>query len=96
MWAWFQHWTGIDNPSGPIYAWWSGVGSDIGEVTLLGGLWMLYSKHNCHTKGCWRLGKHHVEGTPYIVCPKHHPKVPDEGASAEHIKAVSEGLTSEP
>lgn len=83
--AWFQYWTGIDNPSGKIYAFWSGFGSDIGEVTIFGGIYMLWAKHKCHAKGCRRLGKHAVEGTPYIVCPKHHPDVPDDGPTAEHI-----------
>ena len=28
---------------------------------------------NCHDKGCWRIGLHKVEGTPYKACRKHHP-----------------------
>ena len=88
---WFRHFFGLDDGSGPIYLAWSGAGGDLGELTLLGGVWMLYRKHNCHAKGCWRLSRHHVEGTPYIVCSKHHPNVPDGGASAEHIEEASNG-----
>ena len=42
-------------------------------------------KVNCHTKGCWRIGHHVLEGTPYILCRHHHPGVPTKGASHEHI-----------
>jgi hypothetical protein len=41
-----------------------------------------YRKLNCHAQGCWRLGLHHVEGTPYITCRKHHPT---GGATAQGI-----------
>ncbi len=82
--AWFQYWTGIDNPSGKIYAFWSGFGSDIGEVTILGGIWMMYRKHNCHTKGCWRIGKH--PHGPFMLCRKHHPLVPDEGIKEDYFE----------
>ena len=45
----------------------------------------LWHHLNCHTKGCWRIGRHAVEGTPYRVCRKCHPTVPDKGASKHHI-----------
>lgn len=34
----------------------------------------LVRKHNCHVKGCPRLGRHPVDGTSYIVCQHHHPR----------------------
>ena len=71
-----QHWvaihTGTLNESGPYYGFWSGFGSDIAEITLLGGLIAAYRHRNCHVKGCARLGKP-VAGTPYLACWKHHP-----------------------
>ena len=36
--SWFLHIIGSDNVSGPWYGFWSGFGSDIGELVLLGGL----------------------------------------------------------
>jgi hypothetical protein len=51
--------------TGPIYGFWSGLGSDILEFALIGTLWHMV---NCHVKGCWRLG-HHVNGT--VVCHRH-------------------------
>ena len=86
MWDWIQHAIGTDNLSGPLYGFWSGFGSDLGEVAIFGGVVQLYRKHNCHAKGCFRIGRHQVEGTPYIVCAKHHPGIPDGGATYEQIK----------
>ena len=60
--------------TGSWYAFWSGIGSDIGEIAIFSGLISLYRKHNCHAKGCWRLGRHPVAGTPYTVCRHHHPE----------------------
>jgi hypothetical protein len=89
-----RHWlalhTGILN-GGPdrYYNFWSGIGSDLGEATLASavgiGVYTGIRKVNCHTKGCWRIGHHALEGTPYILCRHHHPGVPTGGASHERI-----------
>lgn len=89
-----RHWlalhTGILN-GGPdrYYNFWSGIGSDLGEATLVSavgiGVYTGVRKVNCHTKGCWRIGHHALEGTPYILCRHHHPGVPTGGASHERI-----------
>lgn len=89
-----RHWvafhTGILH-GGPdvYYNFWSGFGSDLGEATLISavgiGVYTGVRKVNCHTKGCWRIGHHPLEGTPYILCRHHHPSVPSRGASHEHI-----------
>lgn len=71
--GWLAHFLGLDNLSGPFYGFWSGFGSDLGELTLIGAALSLYWRHNCHVKGCIRLGRHAVNGTPYVVCKKHHP-----------------------
>ncbi len=85
---WFYRYLGFKG-SGPWYGAWSGWGSDIGEVAILGGVIQLYRKHTCHVDGCWRISKHPVEGTAYSTCRKHHPTVPDR-VTAEHIKAAHE------
>ena len=74
--SWLLHVLGVDNVSGRWYGFWSGFGSDIGEVVIIGALVSVYRKHNCHAKGCWRLARHPVEGTPYVVCRRHHPDGP--------------------
>jgi len=64
------HWLGIDNESGRWYAFWSGFGSDVSEFALLGAIYGMLRKHNCHSRGCWRIGRHVVGGTPW--CDRHH------------------------
>lgn len=90
IWHWILNFTGTHIPStgSQWYNFWSGFGSDIGEVVIIGGVWSLYRKHNCHVKGCWRIGKHAVDGTPYIVCATHHPDVPTKGVTAEQMATM--------
>src|SRR5208282_2072255 len=71
-----RHWasvhTGTANETGIYYAFWSGFGADLGEATLItavaAGVYTGARKVNCHTKGCWRIGHHPLESTPYILC----------------------------
>ena len=89
-----RHWvalhTGVIH-GGPdqYYNFWSGFGSDLGEATLISavaiGVYTGVRKVNCHTKGCWRIGRHPLEGTPYVLCRHHHPHVPSGGATHQHI-----------
>jgi len=75
--GWLLHWlavhTGTVNEPGPYYGFWSGFGSDIGEIAIIGGMASIYRKHNCHVRGCWRIARHPVAGTDFIVCRRHHP-----------------------
>ena len=57
--------------SGPWYGFWSGVGSDIAEVTIFGGLLALVKKHQCHRPWCLRFG--HYRSGMLMLCRKHHP-----------------------
>jgi hypothetical protein len=89
-----RHWLALHTGTlhgGPdlYYNFWSGFGSDLGEATLISavgiGVYTGVRKVNCHTKGCWRIGHHPLDGTPYILCRHHHPDVPSKGATHEHI-----------
>ena len=89
-----RHWLALHTGTlhgGPdlYYNFWSGFGSDLGEATLITavgiGVYTGVRKVNCHTKGCWRIGHHPLDGTPYILCRHHHPGVPTHGASHQHI-----------
>jgi hypothetical protein len=71
--AWLAYHTGVTSPTNTYTTFWGNFGSDLGEVTLLAALVGGYRHHNCHVKGCLRLGRP-VEGTPYVACPKHHPE----------------------
>lgn len=87
---WLVHILGIDNEAGRWYALWSGVGSDVGEVAILGGMVAFWRRHSCHVDSprfCWRWGAHPVEGTPFRACKRHHPAVPDK-VTAAHIAAA--------
>lgn len=69
---WFMKYTGADFEGGPWYGFWSGFGGSIPDFLILGSIITVYRHHNCHVKGCLRLGKP-VDGTPYLACPQHHP-----------------------
>lgn len=82
MTGWLLHVLGVDDVSGRWYGFWSGAGSDLGELAIIGGLASVARKHNCHVRRCWRVGRHPVEGTGYVVCRRHHP---DGAPSREHV-----------
>ncbi len=71
--GWLLHVLGVTDVSGRWYGWWSGAGSDIGEIAIVGGLINVARRHNCHVHNCWRVGRHQVTGTTFTVCRKHHP-----------------------
>lgn len=76
MTHWFLHFFGIEpRQTSTAYNFWSGFGSDLGEVTLI-GVFVAGARHvNCHEKGCWRLGPHvqvDAEGHHIRRCHKHH------------------------
>lgn len=72
--TWLLHWlsvhTGTSNEASTYYAFWSGFGSDISELAIVGAVLGGYRKHNCHERRCWRIGRHVVDGTPW--CNRHH------------------------
>lgn len=61
--------------TGRGYQFWSGIA---GELGILGAALTIVRAHNCHVPWCLRIARHPVEGSPYRVCRKHHPSVPDE------------------
>lgn len=85
FWHELSNFFGVTNEAGPGYGFWSGVGSDIGEVAIIGAIVAAYRRHNCHVKGCWRIQRHQVEGTPYIVCRKHHPSTGHTAPTAHQV-----------
>ncbi len=87
LWHWFMHYSGADN--GKWYPWWSGPGSDLGELTLLVAMVAYFRAHSCHVKGCWRHGRHPYRH--YMLCAKHHPDVPSAGITHEHIRSLKAG-----
>lgn len=69
----FHHW--LFHPmAGKGYQFFSGIGSDVSELALLGGLIAYLRHHQCAVRGCWRMSwaTHPEHGVP--VCARHHPK----------------------
>jgi hypothetical protein len=77
---WLSHFLGLDNLSGPYYGFWSGAGSDITELALVGVLVEFMRRHTCHMHRCLRPANHPVtvDGVTYRVCRKHHPDSVDK------------------
>jgi len=81
--VWLSDLFGFDG--GQWYSFWSGAGADLGELAIIGAVVGMYRRHNCHMKGCWRIGKQPVDGTSWTVCHHHHPAgaaTPDKLAAA--------------
>ena len=72
LWWWIEVHTGTVNEPGPYYGFFSGFGSDIGELAILGGMIAFYRSHNCHEPRCWRFGQIMADGHTRS-CWKHHP-----------------------
>jgi hypothetical protein len=92
MGPWLLHVLGLDNASGVPYLAWSGFGGDVGELAIVAALIATIRRHNCHVHRCWRVGRHPVSTTGYVVCRRHHP----EGApSAADIREAMGNERSE-
>jgi hypothetical protein len=92
---WMQVHLGIVNESGPYYGFFSGGGSDLGEIAIIGGIGTLvaglWHKFNCHNESCARIGLHAVAGGAYVVCRKHHAEItghPRRKLSTEFLATV--------
>lgn len=75
-----MHW--FWDPAGKWYVFVSGIGGDISIIAAGIAFWW---HHTCHVGPCLRPAKHQIEGTPYKVCSKHHPAVPDK-ITASHVE----------
>jgi hypothetical protein len=84
--SWYWHPLGsyaAQIATGRGYQFWSGVGSDLGELTLVTGLLVviagLWHHHCCEVQGCYRLQwKKTAAGD--VVCKTHHPEDPKTAA----------------
>lgn len=76
-WWWFEVHSGTVHESGPYYGFFSGFGSDLGELTLIGAVIVGYRKVNCHEPHCFRIAHHEyaMNGVTYKFCRKHMPGV---------------------
>lgn len=82
-----MHFFGLDNAAGPWYLFWSGIGSDLSEITLVAGLYAIYRRHVCEVRWCWRVGR---AGTAagHCVCRRHHPDLPNRAPTPGQVAAA--------
>lgn len=91
-----QHWLagflGLDDPSGHGYLFWSGTGSDLAYMSFLWAGLILYRRHNCRQKWCWRIGRYGLTdpetSVTRLLCHKHHPDRPARYLSPERIADI--------
>jgi hypothetical protein len=62
----------LDPLHGDGYQFWSGIGSG---SPLFVALLVLWRKHNCHVKGCWRIAWHPHPVHKHPVCRRHFPEL---------------------
>lgn len=85
--------------TGSHYGVLSGSGSDIGELGIIGGLFLLIRKYNCHEKGCWRWPARHELVDPdthetHLLCAKHHPRgAPTHAHIADIVRRIEDRRT---
>jgi hypothetical protein len=104
MWWWhwwypLQHWlaihTGTENEPGVYYGFFSGFGSDLGEITLVGAALTVYKRYSCHTWWCPRPGQHDFTdaetGITYKLCKRCHPQHPGKRLTRRHIARIHAG-----
>jgi hypothetical protein len=65
------HWLGVDNLSGPIYGFWSGFGSDVGEIAIVGVL----------ARVARRMIMHHAQAAQH-----HRERLDQQAAQHEDMK----------
>ena len=82
----------MNSPFDPLhsdgYNFWSGIGSDFGEATILVAFFAFWKHRNCQVKGCWRIHLTHPTEGGHFVCKRHHPAHEGNQLSAEHVVAA--------
>ena len=82
--SWYWLWHPL---FGPGYQFYSGVGSDISEITILGAAIALLKHANCDAPRCLRYGPHRTADGHHKLCRKHHPDLPNHRLSLREIHA---------
>lgn len=96
---WLQAFFGFTSGAGnqDHYLFWSGAGSDLGELAIIGGLISIYRRHTCEVHHCWRLGRH-ATAAGHVCCRRHHPDghLTAAGITAAHHAARKETHSDQP
>ena len=62
------------------------MGGDFSDIPLFAAVVILYRKHNCHVKKCWRIQWREHDGN--LLCRRHHPL--DDNLKPEDIRSIDE------
>jgi len=82
---------GFNNQATPFYGFSSGVGPMLLTAISMGGIiGTMWHKLNCHEDGCWNIGKHMVNGTPW--CNLHHGNARHSKTEAQLLEEILEEL----
>ena len=76
------------------YQLYSGFLPALTVLTLLGSVASLWHLHNCHQDGCWLLGKHRVDGTPWCSRHEAHARTRSSSATLDDVVAALAALTA--
>lgn len=94
MWHFIAHFFGFaagDSNQAP-YLFWSGAGSDLAYVSFLWAGVVLYRRHNCRVRWCWRIGRHEFtdpgDGVCRLLCWRHHPDVKHKDLTAGRVAEI--------
>lgn len=81
------HFLGWDGQTSDNYAAWSGslpaLFTLAGMSTIVTGL---FHNINCHEPGCWRVGRHKVDGSPW--CNVHHENARPAVTDSERLDRI--------
>lgn len=83
--SWYWLWHPL---IGPGYQFWSGIASDVGEVTVIGACVGMYRVHNCAAPRCWRIGRHPTADGMHKLCRRCHPDLPKHRLSLDEIRSL--------
>ncbi len=86
----FHMQTPFDPLHGDGYNFWSGVGSDFGELTIVVAILAWWRHRNCQVKRCWRIHLTQPTDAGHYVCKHHHPAHESDSLSAEYVQAAHE------
>jgi hypothetical protein len=57
--------------TGPLNAFYQGIGGDLSELSIVAAMAILIRKHQCHQKRCLRFGHYKQDDIGTIKCRKH-------------------------
>jgi len=91
LWAWIVELTGTKSSQSQAYNFWSGFGGDLALiVSFLAAPVLLYRKHNCGVRWCWRIARHDFHdpesGIMHHLCRRHHPEHPGKPIRAAELR----------